>query len=204
MFMDPKFTSVIQGTANEDTLELYMLVNKYLSNLWRASLDEVTRKLQANQKNVYVYRFDWGAGVGEDSVAPYPFNYALGGTHGGEIDFFFGHAGNVAGMLGVFMYTPQNEAGRLALSRAIMDYTGSFVRTGSPNCEDNDLPTWNQWSNYYLIGPKGLILDAGLNDLKIEMSEQEYTTVGIMGELLFEPRAQEILEVLQSFSLLSL
>jgi para-nitrobenzyl esterase len=204
MFMDPKFVTVIQGTATADTLELYMLVNKYLSDLWRASLDEVARKLQASQKNVYVYRFDWGAGVGEDSVAPYPFNYALGGTHGGEIDFFFGHADNTAGMLGRFMYTPANDAGRLALSSAIMDYTGSFARTGSPNNNNKDLPAWKQWSNYYLIGPKGLILDAGLRDLKIEMSEREYTTIGIMGELLFEPRALEILEILQSSSLLSL
>jgi para-nitrobenzyl esterase len=204
MFMDPKFVTVIQGSATADTLELYMLVNKYLSDLWKASLDEVTRKLQANQKNVYVYRFNWGAGIAEDSVAAYPFNYALGGTHGGEIDFFFGHADNMTGMLGRFMYTAENKAGRLALSKAIMDYTGSFVRTGSPNCEENDLPTWNQWSNYYLVGPKGLILDAGLNDLKIEMSEQEYTTLGIMGELLLEPRSQEILEAMQSYSLLSL
>ncbi|OHD69402.1 MAG: hypothetical protein A2W19_05705 [Spirochaetes bacterium RBG_16_49_21] len=200
LFSAPQFITVILGIATPEVRELYMLANKYMSNLWTAGLDAVARKMAKYQKHVYVYRFNWGSGVGADSVIPYPYNYALGGCHGSEIQFFFGNVDDTTGSLGRIMFTPQNSPGRFALSNAIMDYLGKFARIGDPSCRLLELPVWAEWSNQLTGAPKGIKLDANLTDIQIEMSDEEFTVPGIMTELQSEPRANEIMQVMQQFS----
>ncbi len=199
LFMTPQFMPIALGTADADLIELYNLVSKYMTDLWKAGIDSTVRSMRAYQDNIYEYNFNWGAG-GAGSVLPYPYNYALGSCHGMEIEFFFGNTDNVTGMLGKVGYTDQNLPGRTALSQAIMTYLDGLARKGDPNVYAEKLPQWQPWSNKFLNAPKSLILDAGDSDLRIQMSTEEYNALVIMGQLLREPRAQEILEVMKEMS----
>src|SRR5262249_26026094 len=50
-------------------------------------------------------------------------------------------------------YTPANEPGRLALSRAMMSYFAEFARSGTPGGGHGaDLPKWEPWgAGRYMI-----------------------------------------------------
>jgi para-nitrobenzyl esterase len=70
------------------------------------------------------------------------------------------------------MFGNYNEAGRIALSDAMIASLAAFARSGNPNNSKLGV-FWEPWSNAE-GGPKKLIFDADETSLKVEMV---YTTV---------------------------
>jgi para-nitrobenzyl esterase len=171
--------------------ELYDLAAKYQSDGWKVmAVDQLARIMRSNadQPAVYAYQFLWGAGGLKKSVLPRPYNILMGACHAMEIDFVFG---TEAVSLGGYAFDEKNRPGRVALSKAMMDYWTQFARTGNPNWEGSGLPQWKPWSNDK-GSLKTILLDADYKDLKIKMSRNELTVADIEKALKAEPRQKEI------------
>lgn len=171
--------------------ELYTLAAKYQSDGWKVmGVDNIARILRTNadQPPVFAYQFLWGAGGLKDSVIRAPFGLLLGACHAMEIDFVFGTERT---SLGAYAFIPKNRAGRVALSEAMMDYWAQFARAGNPNREGSGLTLWQPWSNAK-GAPKTILLDADMENIKIEMSNKELTNADIEKALRAEPRKKEI------------
>jgi len=146
----------------------YELLSEYQSLLWRAGgLDTIAVAITSHPSSppVYAYRFDWGspdsAGV---SVLPGRMGKVIGASHYAEIPFFLGMQLNQLSLLTGRTYTRANKPGREKLTELCMAYLANFSRTGNPN--GMNLPEWKPWNP--LPGEhKVIVLDAGLNDLKI-------------------------------------
>jgi carboxylesterase type B len=107
------------------------------------SRDSVLAAAQAQQKNIYYYRFDW-------DEEPAPFNVIYGAAHAFDLPFAFGNFG--PSLYANIMNTTANRAGRLALSDAMMRSIGAFARTGDPNNASLGV-AWPVW-------PATLVFDA--------------------------------------------
>ena len=194
LMSDPLFAVGIKdGTLFKDPAkaELYDLAARYQSDGWKVmSVDHFARILRSNadQPSVYAYHFLWGAGGMKKSVEPFPASLLIGASHTLEIDFVFG---TEAVALGNWTFSPKNRPGRVALSKAMMDYWSQFARIGDPNRPGSGLPVWSPWSNSE-GAPKSLLLDADFNGSKIDMSRTELTNAAIEAALKAEPRVTEI------------
>ena len=165
--------------------EMYQLMASYSSDLWKAAgVDDVARKMtsHADQPDVYVYQFLWGAGgdVGE-SVMPDPWGFKIGASHALDIPFFFGND-NFIEFMGFFVFTEENRPGRKALSDAMMTYAAQFARTGNPNPPESDSPEWYPWTNDP-GQPKSILWDADREKAIISMSSTELTVQGVHEEM---------------------
>jgi len=192
--LDPSFIPWLSdGSLFKDPTkaELYDLAAQYQSDGWKVmGVDQLARILRSNadQPAVYAYQFLWGAGGLRKSVMPFPLNLLLCACHAMEIDFVFG---TEAASLGGYAFDRKNRPGRVALSRAMMDYWAQFALTGNPNREGSGLPEWKPWFNTEGL-PKTILLDADFSNLKIEMSSKELTEEDIEKALKAEPRQKEI------------
>jgi para-nitrobenzyl esterase len=163
--------------------DVYEITGYFGSQNWKAKyVDTVAHELADVQDRVYAYLFKWG-GPGS---GPSPFDFIYGAGHAAEIPFFFG------GDKGLFGYpfVPANEAGRVELQAAMMNYLANFAWTGNPNsyfayrpggwghCRHVYLPRWKTWSNT-AGAPKLILFDADFNQAKIEMSSTELTIEGV-------------------------
>jgi para-nitrobenzyl esterase len=158
----------------------YDLVWRYFSMLWRANgVDELAIKITSrSDAPVYVYRFDWGS-VDEhgESVLPGKKGRALGAHHAAEIPFFLGMGGGDIALLTGKTHTKRNQLGREKLTDLCMSYMANFAKTGNPNY--NDLPIWPPWNNAEGID-KGIILDAGFDNLQISYLKEKLTTQDVI------------------------
>lgn len=91
---------------------------------------------------VWYYRFDW-------DEAPAPFNTVYGATHSLDLPFIFG---NFSSNVFSFAYSEANQAGREALSDAMIASLAAFAKTGNPNTPELGVV----WKNY----PHKVVLDA--------------------------------------------
>ncbi|MDO9514470.1 MAG: carboxylesterase family protein, partial [Syntrophales bacterium] len=204
LMFDPSFAPWLKdGSLFKDPArgELYELVARYQTEGWKImAVDGLARILRshADQPGVYTYEFLWGAGGMKKSVMPRPYGLLMGSCHAMELDFVFG---TEAASLGDYAFDRKNRPGRVALSSAMMDYWAQFARTGNPNREGSGLSEWKAWSNEQ-GSPKTILLDAGFDTVKIEMSNQELTEEASKKALEAEARAQE-LEPLVEASLLN-
>ncbi|HYM24207.1 MAG TPA: carboxylesterase family protein [Vicinamibacterales bacterium] len=107
------------------------------------SRDSVLAAAQAQQTNIWYYRFDW-------HEEPAPFNVIYGAAHAFDLPFAFGNFG--PSLYANIMNTTANQPGRLALSDAMMRSIGAFARTGDPNDASLGV-TWPVW-------PATLVFDA--------------------------------------------
>lgn len=158
---DVTFDDVLPTELDKD---LYETIAELWTRQWRyggADLPATAIKNQNVDNPVYSYVFQWDGGGDPDREA---FRTLVGACHAAEIPFFFGWDDDLFG----WGFSEANQAGREALQGAMMDYLGSFIRTGDPNLSGNVLPGWPQWSN--IAGdPKVIVLDADLNDFNISI-----------------------------------
>ena len=108
------------------------------------SRDNVLNALNAQQAEVWYYRFDW-------DEEPAPWNDIYGAAHAFDLAFVFGNFGpslfsNVAN-------STANRPGRLELSDAMMKSLGAFAERGDPNAPAALGVTWPTW-------PSTLLFDA--------------------------------------------
>jgi carboxylesterase type B len=99
------------------------------------SRDSVLAAAQSQQKNIWYYRFDW-------DQEPAPFNVIYGAAHAFDLPFAFGNFG--PSLYANIMNTNVNQAGRVALSDAMMRSIGAFARSGDPN-NDSLGVRWPVW-----------------------------------------------------------
>jgi para-nitrobenzyl esterase len=178
----------------------YDLVWKYFSMLWRANgVDELAMKMASHSDApVYVYRFDWGS-LDEhgESVLPGRKGRELGAHHAAEIPFFMGMGGGDIALLTGKTHIKLNQPGRKKLTDLCMSYLANFAKTGNPNRDD--LPVWPVWDNAEGID-KVLLLDAGIDDLRISYLNEKITTqdvVDLVKNELEEPERRYILASLE-------
>ncbi|HCR1551611.1 TPA: carboxylesterase family protein [Pseudomonas aeruginosa] len=101
---------------------------------------------------VWYYRFDW-------DEAPAPFNKVYGATHSLDLPFIFG---NFDKDVFSFAYSKANQAGREALSDAMIASLAAFAKSGNPNTP----ALGASWANF----PRKMVLDATPTQLRV--SEQ--------------------------------
>jgi carboxylesterase type B len=106
-----------------------------------ASRDSVLNALKTQQSNIWYYRFDW------DELPP-PFDVIYGASHAFDLPFAFGNFG--PSLYANISYTRGNEAGRLALSDAMMQSIGVFARSGDPNNPALGV-SWPTWPSMLLF-----------------------------------------------------
>lgn len=123
--------------------EAYDREARYRSLLWKADgVDSIADALSSHGHAVFAYRWDWdeqGTAFGVMDVSR-----ILGAAHGLEIPFVMGNfeVGPRSGLL----FHEGNEAGRLALSRQMMQYWTQFARDGAPGGgQEPSLPLWPAW-----------------------------------------------------------
>jgi len=170
----------------------YDLVWGYRSLLWRVSgLDSLVCKMNSKiNMPIYAYRFDWGSpdkdGV---SVLPKTMGRNLGAHHAAEIPFFLGMGNSSIFMLIGKTHTNRNRLGREKLTDLCMNYLANFARTGKPNAEG--LPIWYPWDNTK-EKDKILVLDAGIDDLKISYLNDILTVKSVIDLINFELKEPEL------------
>lgn len=145
MSQNPEFVSQWFGVIPRiKDLGAYNNAAAYLSDLWKAlSVDEPATVLSKTQDKVFAYRFDWDE---SPSTWLVDFPNLLGAGHGLEISYVFG---DFEGGISIpFLLSDENEPGRLALSRSMMNYWAEFAYRGDPGTGRNakEVP-WTAWKN---------------------------------------------------------
>jgi para-nitrobenzyl esterase len=103
--------------------------------LFEANRDNLLNTMKTQQSNIWHYRLDW-------AQEPSPWNDVYGAAHAFDLPFVFG---NFSGsLLSNVMGGKANQAGRHALSRAVMASVGAFMRKGDPNTPELGA-TWATW-----------------------------------------------------------
>jgi para-nitrobenzyl esterase len=106
-----------------------------LNRLWfEAIRNDVMDALASRQQDVWAYRFDWDA-------LPPPLDVVFGASHTFDLPFVFGNFGR--SLYSRFAFTRANEAGRLGLSRVMMESLGKFAHAGEPQVPGQ--PAWPAW-----------------------------------------------------------
>lgn len=114
------------------------------------SRDNVLNALATRQSTVWYYQFNW-------AQQPAPWNEVYGAAHAFDLPFLFGNFG--PSVFSNASNSAANQAGRLALSAAMMASIGAFARVGDPNHAALGA-TWQPW-------PKKLSFDATLTQARI-------------------------------------
>lgn len=115
----------------------------FTNNFFYPSRDNVLNTLKTQQQNVWYYQFNW-------AQEPAPWNVVYGAAHAFDLPFIFRNFG--PSLFSGVVNSKANEAGRLALSDAMMSTIAAFARTGDPNNAALGV-TWQPW-------PQKLIFDA--------------------------------------------
>ncbi|MFX0178274.1 MAG: carboxylesterase family protein, partial [Candidatus Hodarchaeota archaeon] len=175
-----------QGTREYD------LIWGYRSLLWRVSgLDSLVCQMTSNSNiPIYAYRFDWGSpDIDSVSVLPKNMGRDLGAHHAAEIPFFLGMGmGNLSILLGK-THTKHNQLGREKLTDLCMKYLANFARLGNPN--GDNLPYWPPWDNTEGKN-KILILDAGIEELRLSYLKDIVTLQSVIDLINFELKEPEL------------
>ena len=196
----PCYSDLLQVVAGEKSLDEalptaqdkagWTLSRNYGSRFWRTFMvDELLKRMRLHQDDLYAYNFLWG----DERVRPGPVGFIYGAAHALEIVFMHGNADNpdaisIEDALIHAGFTPENRAGRQALSDAMVAYLAAFAHTGNPNSA-SELPVWLPWSREE-DGPKVLKFDADLDQALIDMDSEELSMAGVRAEL-----SQEALDV---------
>jgi para-nitrobenzyl esterase len=145
---------------------LYEAMSLYPSRNWRATAVDRPAAVLTTSGNpdVWTYRFDW-ADQGRFLLTD--LSEMLGAAHSMEIPFVFGRF-EFFGAFDRYMFTRENEAGRLALSNQMMSHWGAFARSGDPG---------DGWARYQPSGAAPSIklfnaLDAGGSRMSADRETQ--------------------------------
>jgi para-nitrobenzyl esterase len=178
--------------ASDTDKAFYEACGKYPSLSWKAfNVDSVARALRQNQDDIYCYWFKWN-GIGADTPG-FDFIYEAG--HATDVPFFMGWSTDVFALKS---FSVANQAGRLALQDAMMDYLGQFAATGNPNKQNSKLPAWEKWSNA-ADGPKSIVFNADLNKAIITMMNQEVIKADVLAQIDSLPLSPQMQGIIKNF-----
>jgi para-nitrobenzyl esterase len=160
--------------------QLYQAAAQLGSDRWRLDgVDSLVRKLVRHEEQppLFTYYFRWGAlDEAGESVLPCKRGELLGACHAAEVPFFHGTVDTSP--FGIVFYTGKNRPGAEQLGTVIVQYTKDFLHMPVPGkaaltADSGRAPVWLPWTPGN--GPKTLLLNADYTDLKLGMSEMEFT-----------------------------
>lgn len=157
---------------------MYTTLTDLRSRKWRLNgVDDINRALKANDpaNPVYGFVFKW-AGGGDPARADFAAYFGAG--HGMDIPFFQGRPTDAWN----YSFTAANQAGRVALQGAMMDYLIAFVKTLDPNPVRSVLPVWPQWDTA-VGGPKVITFDATLTNYLLAVDNNEVIAADLNAEI---------------------
>lgn len=209
---------VMIGSNREETKFFLMLWNKKMepclyqklaeitSAIWKAEgADAVAQALGAGRsgKNIFMYRFDWGATHGaEEPVIKGATGLKLGAAHGMEMSFFLQNDTAYGNLLPLRIFTASNRKGRRDLQAKIGEYLANFARWGNPNGGDggapgglDGLPRWAPWDSN-LGEPSFMVFDADCREATLWVEHGRASKAAILESL--ESSGSEALK--QAFS----
>ena len=155
---------------------LYLARAELESARWRSEHCEAVADALVSaspDRQVYVYRFDWGAPDEKgESVLGGSAGLRLGASHGLDMSFFL-QSSTVYGNIFPFpLFTRKNEKGRNELKSKMVVYLSDFMRTGDPNGEKaartDGVPVWEAWKGGE-ASPSFIVFDAGLDEARIRL-----------------------------------
>jgi len=157
---------------------VYQKVAEATSAVWKAEgADELADAVsaRAENENVYLYRFDWGAqDPNGGSVLGKGLGAWLGAAHGIEISFFLQTDEVYGNMLPLRIFTNANRKGRVDLQAKMGDYLANFVRCGNPNgmnyAAEDDQVYWKSWDASLAL-PSFIVFDADLGKASIRIEQ---------------------------------
>jgi len=163
----------------------YQVRAELASQRWRSENSDSIADAFASassDRQVYVYRFDWGAPNAQgESVLGGSAGARFGASHGLDMSFFL-QTDTVYGNIFPFpLFTKRNEQGRKDLKARMGLYIRNFLHSGNPNegeaREDgvnnggiSDLPFWEIWRFDTLL-PTFVVFDAGFDEAKIHLEQ---------------------------------
>lgn len=139
-------------------------VNSLPSALYIYLMDICTKNYKATSGTpIYAYSFEW-------AQQPEPWKTLYGAVHAGDLGWVFGDFDRK--YLFSEFNSPENKPGRIALSNAMQQAIGAFMRTGNPNPADPTIlgVTWPQAETGTDGNPKKIRFDATLSDKKISLT----------------------------------
>jgi len=132
------------GIPTLNNFETHDATIKYTADIWKyIGADRPADWLyKTNQKDVFVYRFDWDE---EPTYLGRDLGKYIGAAHAYDIPFVFGQFRGTP--LPKYFLTKENAPGRQALSSTMIKYWAEFAHTGSPGIGvKGDLPEWQRWT----------------------------------------------------------
>ena len=153
---DSRFTYFLLGILPRMRDETrYEATAQAVSRLWRGScVDAVAHAMRMSGfEDVWSYRFDWDD---EPTRLGTELGKLLGAAHGIEIPFVLG---NFEGQ--ELLYQLEDNSGRDALSKRMMDHWGTFAHSGNPGID---------WKRYDITSPdtpKYLVLDTPVERIRM-------------------------------------
>lgn len=159
---------VLPTQKDKDT---YEITGYHGGRAWRAKyVDELARLISQHQPATYAYDFRWGTQSG-----PSPFNFIYGAGHAADISFFFGTGEGLFEL----PFTEENEPGRVALQKSMMNYLADFARDGDPNGSYSEAqPEWTRWTPASGQN-KIIVFDATTEEADVSMSAEELTLASV-------------------------
>ncbi|MEZ2746158.1 carboxylesterase/lipase family protein [Halopseudomonas bauzanensis] len=159
---------VLPTQKDKDT---YEVTGYHGGRAWRAKyVDQLARLISQHQPDTYAYDFRWGTQSG-----PSPFNFIYGAGHAADISFFFGTGDGLFEL----PFTEENEPGRVALQKSMMNYLADFARDGDPNGSYSEVqPEWSRWTPASGQN-KVIVFDATTAEADISMSAEELTLASV-------------------------
>lgn len=124
---------------------------------FRQVQDAMLPLLASQQPDLFAYTWNW-------NQQPEPLKTFHGAVHGGDIPFLIGNFDNALFETG---YTHENQPGRKALSRYMLNSLLAFANNSDPNAPTADI-AWLPWSPFE-GQPKRLVLDADSEQAQISM-----------------------------------
>jgi para-nitrobenzyl esterase len=157
-------TKIFQFLGMQNSKDpVYQIGAELSSARWKANgADSIADSILHGDsgKNVYLYRFDWGApDKNGKSVLGGNAGRLLGAAHGMEISFFLQNDSILGNSVPLRLRTAKNEEGRTDLRRLMGSYLGNFMKEGNPNDPNGRLPEWKRWQESD-ANPFFLVFDA--------------------------------------------
>ena len=166
---------------NKDAFEAF---NYYRSAAWqiRGVIDPALSLHNANNKNLYLYRYDW-----DDHRSFYVANFKelFGAAHATEIPLISGDDGLV-GDYGFLIY-PKGPSKRFT-SKNMMNYWKNFAYFGEPGISSNGIE-WNKYQPVEKNKHNLIVID---NKPNLKMSYSKNTFKNLIKELNVDDRLNEI------------
>ncbi|MBU3916955.1 carboxylesterase family protein, partial [bacterium] len=162
----------VSNIVKDEVYPFYAPLHETLSFALNLTIDNVMRYLRLIDghlvsSDLYRYNMNW------DSI-PVPWKEVFGAAHGIDIPFFLGNFTTDEPSFVNFAWSESNRLQREALSAVMMTYFAEFMRTGNPNASGDGLPTWSDWSNFFIFN-KRMIFDNNYH-----MSSYDFFNVDFM------------------------